>query len=327
MNRLRRNLSAAFALAMAALATGHAFAEQPYPNKPIKLVVPYPPGGTADVIARLVGAKMGDALGQPVVVENKSGAGGNIGTDAVAKAPADGYTALLGTNANLAINPALYRKIPFDVQKDFVPVLALGSSPNVLVVNPSVQASTVKELVALAKSRSTPLLFASGGNGSTGHLAMEMFQDAAGIKVRHVPYRGGPAAVTDLIGGQVEAIFFPAAALLQHVRSGRLKAISVASPVRSSVMPEVPTIAESGVPGVDASGWYGLFVPAGTSPTVIAKLHAAAAKGLSADDVRRQFAAQGIEPMTEAGDAFANLVKADLVRWAAVVKQSGATID
>ncbi len=327
MTIARRPLLITAALAGAHLLGAPVHAQGTYPDKPIRMIVPFPASGTADIVARLIGAKITEQTGQQVVIENRVGANGNIGTDAVAKSAADGYTVLLGSTPNMVINPALYPKIPFDTRKDFTPVIALGAAPNVLVVHPSVPATNLKDFLAYAKGQPQPLAFASGGNGSTGHLALEMLSEASKVKFSHVAYRGGPQAITDLIGGQVQALFFPAAAVLQHVRSGKLKAIAVASPKRSSVMPDVPTVAEAGYANFDASPWFGFFVPAGTPRAVVEKLQATSIKGLAAEDVRKAFSDQGIEPMGETTEAYTRRVSHDLQRWAEVVQRSGATIE
>lgn len=316
-------------MAACALLTGAAtgWTAEAYPSKPIKFIVPFPTAGTTDVVARIFGGKLADQLGQPVVIENRVGATGNIGTEAAARSAPDGYTVMLGATPNMVINPALFAKVNFDPVKDFAAIAALGVAPNVLVVNASLPAKTLGEFVALAKSKPGKLLFASGGNGSSGHLAMVMLQDAADIKVTHVPYGGGPQAITDLLGGQVEALFFPAAAMLNLVRAGKLRALASASLKRGGVLPEVPTMEEGGLPRFDASPWFGLFAPAATPRSLTDRLQAASTRALATPDLKKQFAEQGVEPMSEVGAEFAALVRTDLERWRVVVKKSGATID
>lgn len=318
---------AAVLTTLGALTAGFAAAADEYPSRSIRMIVPFPPGGTADIVARTVGARMATILRQPMVIENRVGANGNIGTEAVAKSAPDGYTILAGNTANLIVNPALYASIPFDTLKDFIPVAAVATSANILVVNPTVPASTLAEFLAYAKSRPGQIPFASGGNGSTGHIALEMLQDLGGVKFNHVPYRGGPQAVTDLIGGQVQALFFPVPAVLQHVRSGRLRALATTSPERSAVMPDVPTIAESGIGRFDGSPWFGFFVPAGTPEAVVTRLQRAVADAMATDDVQKTFQGQGIDPRKESGRAFEQLVRADLQRWGEVVRKSGAKVE
>jgi tripartite-type tricarboxylate transporter receptor subunit TctC len=303
------------------------WAAEAYPAKPLKFIVPFPTAGTTDVVARIFGGKLSEQLGQPVVIENRVGATGNIGTEAAARSAPDGYTVMLGATPNMVINPALFAKVNFDTVKDFAAIAALGVAPNVLVVNANLPAKTLSEFVSLAKSKPGKILFASGGNGSSGHLAMVMLQDAADIKVTHVPYGGGPQAITDLLGGQVEALFFPAAAMLNLVRAGKLRALASASLKRGGVLPEVPTMEEGGLPRFDASPWFGLFAPAATPRPITDRLQAASTRALATPDLRKQFSDQGVEPMTEVGAEFAALVRADLERWRNVVKKSGATID
>jgi tripartite-type tricarboxylate transporter receptor subunit TctC len=314
------------ALAAALLVPGLVRA-QPYPNRPIRLVVPFPAGGTADFVARLAGERLATQLRATVVVENRVGANGNLGTEQVAQAAPDGYTLLLGSTPNLAINPSLYKKLKFDPLKDFVPVVQLAIAPNVLVVHPSVPAPTVAELIRHARAQPGNLRFASGGNGSTGHLAMEMLAGAAQLQVLHVPYRGGPQAVTDLIGGQVDALFFTVPTVLPHVQSGRLRALAVAAPRRSSALPNVPTLAEAGLPGVDASPWFGLLAPAGTPKAIVNRLAIELARSWQDNEVRSKLLLQGAEPSMLNPDGFAQLLRADIKRWAAAVSRSGATID
>ncbi|GAA4355951.1 tripartite tricarboxylate transporter substrate binding protein [Variovorax defluvii] len=315
------------ALAASALArTAPALAET-FPNGPIKLVVPFPAGGTADFVARLAGDRLSAQLKVPVVIDNRVGANGNIATEAVARAPADGQTLLLGSTPNLTINPALYKKVNFGTLKDFAPITMLAQAPNVLVVHPSLGVNSVAELIAAAKARPGKILFASGGNGSTGHLAGEMLQHAAGIQLTHVPYRGGPQAVTDLIGGQVQMLFFTVPTVMPHVRAGKLKALAVSSLRRSPVLPDLPTVAESGIPGFDATPWFGLLAPAGTPRAVIDRISLEIAKAWGDEDIKAKLAGQGAEPWTTTPEQFTAQLKADLVRWPEAVKRSGATVD
>lgn len=308
------------------LLTAGAIAQE-FPSGPIKLVVPFPAGGTADVIARLAGERLSAQLKVPVIVDNRVGANGNIATDAVARAPADGRTLLLGSTANLTINPSLYKKVNFDTLKDFAPISMLATAPNVLVVHPQLQVSSVAQLIAAAKAKPGQIKFASGGNGSTGHLAGEMFQQAAGIKLLHVPYRGGPQAIIDLIGGQVDVLFFTVPSVMPHVTSGKLTALAITSPQRSPVMPTLPTIAEAGLRDFDASPWFGVLAPSGTPRPVIDRLVAELTQAWQSEDVLAKLAQHGAEPWTTTPEQFTAQLKTDLVRWAETVKRSGATVD
>ena len=298
-----------------------------WPNGPIRIVVPFPAGGTADFIARLAGERLAARLQVPVVVDNRVGANGNIATEAVARSVPDGQTLLLGSTGNLTINPALYKRIGFDAQKDFAPVSLLAVSPNVLVAHPSLPVASVAELIALAKAKPGQLKFASGGNGSTGHLAGELFQQAGAVSMLHVPYRGGPQAVTDLIGGQVDLLFFTVPSVLPHVKSGRLKALAITSPGRSAVLPDLPTIAEAGIKGFDASPWFGLLAPSGTPQPVLDRLAREMTAAWRDEEVKAKLAQQGADPVTNTPAEFAALIKADLQRWAEVVRRAGVTLD
>ncbi len=300
---------------------------QPYPAKPIRFVVPYPAGGPLDTVARLLGQKVSESTRQPVVVDNKPGAGGNIGADAVAKSPADGYTILMGAVATHAINPTLYSSIPYDAIKDFVPVTQVASTPNVLVVNPSVPASTVREFIAYAKANPGKLNFGSGSTGSAGHLAGELFKTMAGVDMTHVPYKGAAPAMTDLIGGQIQLMFDNLASSLAQVRAGKVKALAVTIANRSALAPELPTIAESGLPGFDISTWFGIFVPAGTSREVVERLHAEFVKALAAPEVREKMVNLGAEPVGNKPEEFAAYIRTELDKYARVIKASGARAD
>jgi len=323
---MRNVLARCLVVLLVALVASEAAAQR-YPNGAIRLIVPFPAGGTADLVGRLAGERLSARLGVPVVVENRVGANGNIGTEQVAKANPDGQTLLLGSSPNLAINPSLYKKPGFDALADFTPVMQLAVAPNVLVVHPSVPATTVRELVAYARAQPEKIRFASGGNGSTGHLALEMLMESAQVRMLHVPYRGGPQAVTDLIGGQVDALFFTVPTVLPHVQSGRLRAIAVASSQRSAALPGVPTLADAGVKGVDASPWFGIFVPSGTPKPVVDRLAAELAAGWQEPDVRPKLMVLGAESSALGSEEFARVLRADLQRWAAAIKRAGVTID
>jgi tripartite-type tricarboxylate transporter receptor subunit TctC len=300
---------------------------QPYPSKPIRLVVPYPAGGPLDTVARLLGQKVSDSTKQPVIVDNKPGAGGNIGADAVAKAAPDGYTILMGAVATHAINPTLYAAMPYDAGRDFIPVTQVASTPNVLVVNSSVPAASVREFIAYAKANPGKLNFGSGGTGSAGHLAGELFKTMAGVDMTHVPYKGAAPAMNDLIGGQVQLMFDNLASSLAQVRAGRIKALAVTTARRSALAPELPTIAESGLPGFDINTWFGIFVPAGTPPEVVERLHAEFARALAAPDVRERMIALGAEPAGSKPEEFAAYIRAEADKYARVIRASGAKAD
>ena len=320
-------------LSLQLIATAHAQAPgaSAYPTKPIKLVVPFPPGGPLDAAGRSIAQRLSDAWGQPVVVENKAGAGGNIGADAVAKSPADGYTLVMGALSTHAVNPHLYSKMPYDALKDFTAVALVAVTPNVLVINPAVQANSVKDLIALAKASPNKLSFASGSNGSAGHLAGELFKTLAQIDIVHVPYKGGAPAMQDLLGGQVQFMFDNLANSMTQVKAGKLKAIAVTTAKRSSLAPELPTMAEVGVAGFDISTWYGIMAPAGTPPDVVRKLNAEIVKYLGTDDAIEKFKGQGAEPGPRFGvtspEQFDAFIRAENAKYAKIVKDSGARVD
>jgi tripartite-type tricarboxylate transporter receptor subunit TctC len=316
----------AVTLALVASSLGAAQA-QPYPSKPIRFVVPYPAGGPLDTVARLLGQKVSESTREPVIVDNKPGAGGNIGADAVAKAAPDGYTILMGAVATHAINPYLYASMPYDAARDFIPVTQIASTPNVLVVNPSVPASTVPEFIAYAKANPGKLNFGSGSTGSAGHLAGELFKTMAGVDMTHVPYKGAAPAMNDLIGGQIQLMFDNLASSLAQVRAGRIKALAVTTAKRSALAPQLPTIAESGLPGFDINTWFGLFVPAGTPRGVVERLHAEFTRALAAPDIREKMLNLGAEPVGSTPGQFAAYVRAEADKYARVVKASGARAD
>ena len=313
-------------LIVAAVLPFHAGA-LPYPSKPIRFVVPYPAGGPLDAVARLLAQKVSESVKQPIVVDNKPGAGGNIGADAVAKSPPDGYTILMGAVATHAINPALYASIPYDAVKDFAPVTQIASTPNVLVVNPSVPASNVREFIAYAKANPGKLNFGSGSTGSAGHLAGELFKSMAGIDMTHVPYKGAAPAMNDLIGGRIQLMFDNLASSLGQMRAGKVKALAVTTAKRTPLAPELPTIAESGLPGFDINTWFGLFVPAGTPREVIALLHDEFTRALAAPDIREKMLAIGAEPVGSTPSEFAAYIRAESEKYARIIKASGAKAD
>ncbi|MBK8742431.1 MAG: tripartite tricarboxylate transporter substrate binding protein [Betaproteobacteria bacterium] len=300
---------------------------QAYPAKPIKLVVPFPPGGPLDLAGRAIGQKLQEAWGQPVVIENRPGAGGNIGADAVAKSAPDGYTLVMGALSTHAVNPHLFAKMPYDALKDFAPVTLVAVTPNVLVVNLAVPAANVRELVALAKASPGKLSFASGSNGSAGHLAGELFKTLAGIDIVHVPYKGGAPAMQDLLGGQVQFMFDNLANSTAQLKAGKLKAFAVTTARRSAFAPELPTMAEAGVPGFDISTWYGILAPAGTPPDIVKKLNAEIVRILATEDIRDKLKAQGAEPSPTSPEEFAAFIRAEWTKYAKIVKDSGAKVD
>ena len=296
-------------------------AQADYPSRPLRLVVTVPPGGAADFIARLVGGKLSEALGQPVVVENKAGASGTIAADAVAKAPADGYTLLQNSITTHGIGPHLFAKLPYDPVKDFAPVSGLALLPLIMAVNADVPAKTVQDVVAAAKAR--PMNFASSGNGGAPHMAAELFKSVTGAPIVHVPYKGSGPAVADLVGGRVQIMFDAAPSLIQHVRSGKLRVLAAASAERNRLLPDVPTFAELGQPEVNVSLWYGLLAPAGTPRPVIDRLNRTVGQILEAKDVAERLQAQGAEPMRGTPEAFAAFMREEMAKWAPVVRQAG----
>jgi tripartite-type tricarboxylate transporter receptor subunit TctC len=294
---------------------------QDYPTKPIRMIVPYPPAGGTDIVARTITEPLGTALGQPIIVDNRGGAAGNIGTDLAAKSAPDGYT-ILFTLSSHTINPKLYDKLPFDVEKDFIPISLAAFIPQILVAHPSVPANNIKELIALAKSQPGKLNYASVGTGSPGHIAGELFKLKTGVDMVHVPYKGGGPAVTDTLGGQVQLLFVSMPAALQYVKAGRLKALAVTSDKRSAAAPDVPTIAESGVPDCVVNSWYGALVPAKTSPTVVSKLQATFAKVLQMPEVKERLFAQGAEAAFSTSAEFARLIHDELKQWEFVIREA-----
>ncbi len=308
----------------AATAAGYATAQtENYPNKVIRLVVPYPPGGPADIAARTLAQKLTETWGQQVVVDNRGGAGGIIATELVAKAAPDGYTLLHGTPAGLVINSLLTKKLPYDARKDFTPVGMVVIVPQILVLHPSVPANTLKELIALAKAHPGHLNYASVGTGSPNHLGMELLKSMAGIDMVHIPYKGTAPAMTDLLGGQVQLMFNGMASVVQQVRVGKLKALAVGSAKRSPAAPEVPTVAEAGLPGFEYTTWNGIFAPAGTPRPIVAKLNAAMMKALAAPDVIQRLASEGSEPAADTSEEFAAYVKQEFAKWSRVIRIAG----
>ena len=293
-----------------------------YPDKPIRIIVPYPPGGFNDTLARTLGQKLTEKWGQPVIVDNRPGGGTTIGTNLAAKSAPDGYTLLIVSFA-FAVNPALYASLPYDTGRDFVPIVFAASTPNLLVVNPELPVKSVKELIALAKSKPGKLNYASAGNGSSNHLSMELFKSLTGVDIVHVPYKGSAPAVTDLIGGQVDLMFDNVPNVLQQVKAGKLRALAVSSKERSPFIKELPAVAESGVPGFDVSVWFGVVAPAGAPQSVIAKLNAEINSILKLPEIRHTFNNQGVETAGGTPGDFSAFVAAQTIKWAKVVKDSG----
>ena len=300
---------------------------QPYPSKPIHLVVPFPPGGPTDIVGRMVAQKLSDGVGQNVVVENRPGAGGTVGSASVAKAAPDGYTLLYGSTSTLAIAPSLYKNLSYDPQKAFAPISLVSSGPIIIAVNEKVPARTLKEFIELAKSSPGKLAYGSGGNGTPPHLAGELFKTVAGVDLLHVPYKGGGPAITDVAAGQVQAIFEGQVALMPHFQSGRVRPLAITGAKRSPALPDVPTATEAGLPKYDANFWSGVVAPAGTPPEVIARLNSALVKALGSAEVRDTLTKQGLEPAGNAPREFAEHIRAEAQKWAAVVKASGAKVD
>jgi len=321
--RLAALIAGAAALAIATMPA----AAQSFPSKPIRLVVPFPPGGPLDASARLIGQKLTEAWGQTVVVDNRPGAGGNIGADLVAKSAPDGYTVVMGALSTHAVNPHLFPKMPYDAVKDFAPITLVAITPNVLVVNPSLPVNSVKELIAYAKAHPGKLSFGSGSNGSAGHLAGELFKIDASVDMVHVPFKGGAPATQALLAGDTQLMFDNLANATPQVKAGKLKALAVTTAQRSPLAPELPTMAEAGLGGFDISTWYGLLAPAGTPRDIIAKWNAEVTRILNAPDVREKLMAQGAEPAPDTPDQFAQFIARELAKYQRIVKASGAKVD
>jgi len=314
--------------AAVALASLAAVAQaQAWPSKPIKWVVPFAPGGTTDILARTVGEKLAVALGQPVIIENKPGAGGGVGAEFTAKSAPDGYTIMGGTISTHAINASLYKSLPYDPVKDFVAITLIARVPNMLVINPSVPAKDVKELIALLKANPGKYSFASSGNGTSQHLSGELFKSMSGTDMQHIPYKGSPPALQDVVGGQVAMTFDNITTALPLAKAGKLRALAVTTAKRSSVAPDVPTLAESGLPGFEVGSWQGVFAPAGTPPEIVKRLNAEIVKALNMPDVRDKLSGLGAEIVADSPEEFSALVKAEVAKWADVVKKSGAKVD
>ncbi len=300
---------------------------QTYPSRPIRFVIPFAPAGANDIIGRMVGMKLGEVLGQQMIMDNRGGAGGSIGVDIVARAPADGYTLLLGNIATLAVNPTLYPKLPYDPVKDLQPISLAARSPQILVVHPSVPAKSVKELIALARSQTGKLVYGSGGNGSGAHLTAEYFKLLTKTDLVHVPYKGLGPAYIDLLSGQVPIVFGGVTGVAPHIRSARVRPLGVTGAQRVSAFPDIPTIAEAGVKGYDVTLWYGVLAPAGTPPAVVTRLHAAMTTALQDPDLRKRLVNDGADPALTKPDEFRAFIKSEIERWAPIIRASGAKPD
>ena len=322
----RRALAAAAALAVAAALPGAAWA-QAYPSKPLTMVVPFSAGGTTDILARIVGKAMEAELGQPIVIDNKAGAGGNIGAQAAARAKADGYTLFMGTVGTHAINEALYARLPYSPLGDFAPISRVAMVPNLLVAHPSRPYKTVKELIEYAKANPGKVNFGSSGNGSSIHLSGELFKSLAKVDMVHVPYKGSAPAVADLLGGQIDIMFDNMPSAMPHVKAGKLRPIAVTTPKRYPELADVPTVAEAGVPGYEATSWFGLFTSRQAPADVVARLNAALVKVLAKPDVIKQMAEQGATAHPEQPAQFEAFIKSEAAKWGPVVKASGAKVD
>jgi tripartite-type tricarboxylate transporter receptor subunit TctC len=304
-----------------------AHAAAAYPDKPVRLIMPYPAGGSIDTAGRAVAQKLADAFGQQFVIDNRTGAGGTIGTETAARAAPDGYTLVIGGTGTLALSPHLNRNLPYDPLRDFAPVTMLIASPYVVVVHPSVAATSLRELIALAKARPGQINYASGGNGSAPHFAAEMFNTAAGVKLTQIPYKGSTPAVIDLIGGQVQVMFTGIPSVLANIKSNRVRALAVTGKTRAAALPDVPTAIEAGVPGYEVSPWFGLLVPARTPPAIVATLNRETVKALRAPALVERFAVEGVDPVGDTPEHFATYIKQEILKWGKVVKDTGMRVD
>jgi tripartite-type tricarboxylate transporter receptor subunit TctC len=320
---MRRSLSLGFMLGM--ILMGAAQAQTTWPSKPIRIIVGFAAGGSTDVTARIIGQALSDRLGQPVLIENRPGAGGNIGADAAAKADPDGYTLLMATSSTFAANPALYNSLPFDVQADFAPITVTAFIPNLLVINPSVPAKNLAEFVAYAKANPGKLNYGSAGNGTSQHISGALFNAQARIETMHVAYRGGALAVNDLLGGQIQVLFAPLVEVVQQVRAEKLRALAITTAKRSPLLPEVPTVAET-LPGYEVTLWNALLAPAKTPPEIIDRINRAAVDALRSEEVKAKLAEQGSEPVGNSPAEFKAFIASELVKWKKLVEISGATV-
>lgn len=303
-----------------------AAAQTQFPHRPIRIIVAYTPAGTTDILARMVGQKMSETFGQPVITDNRAGANGNIGTDVAAKATADGHTVLMATAGTHGINPSLYRKLPWDAVKDFAPISLVAKVPNIMVVNVSVPAKSVKEFIAYLKANPNKVNYGSPGNGSTGHLSQELFKTMTGTTMQHIPYKGSAGVLTDVTGGQISVTIDNMPVYLPHIKAGKIRALAVSTAKRSPAAPDIPTIAESGVPGYDASAWFGLLAPAGAPKAVVDKLADETQRILKLPDVRERMSTLGAEPVGDRPEQFAAHIKAEIAKWAKVIRDANVEL-
>ena len=320
-------MKALFSTALVFMAATTSVPAQQYPSKAVRMIVGFPAGGTSDIMARLTGQKLSEAWGQTFIIDNRPGAGGNIGTELVAKAAPDGYTLLVSPGSTLTSNPAVYSKVPFDTVRDFAPVTIIAGVPNALVVHPSLPVANVKQLIALAKSRPGQLAYASTGAGQSTHLSAELLKTSAGINLIHVPYKGSAPALTDIVAGQVSVMFDNLPSVLPFIKSGRLKPLAVSSAARSRALPEIPTVAESGVPGFDVTVWFAVLAPAATPRDIVNRLNAEIVKAINTSDMRQRLAQQGADPIGNTPEEFSAVIKRDLAKWAKVVKDANIKLD
>ncbi len=312
--------------AAAIFCTASAWGQDHYPSRAMRLVVGFPPGSAADVVARIISPRLAEGLGQPVLVENKPGAGSNIAAESVARSSADGYTLFFGSVAN-AINTTLTKGLSFDFERDFVPVSGIATLPNILVVHPSIDARSVRDLIAVAKDKPGAILYGSAGNGTSPHLSGELFNLMAGVKLVHIPYKGSPQAVADLLAGRVQVMFSPPSTVLPQIKAGRLRALASTGSRRASVAPDLPTIAESGLPGFETTIWFGLFAPAGTPLEIVDRLSRETARVLGTPGVKSQLASQGVDIMPSTPAELGEYVRSETDKWSQVVRASGARVD
>ena len=312
---------------LAAFGAATAIAAESYPAKPIRLVLPYPPGGGSDTIVRPLAQRLSAELGQQVVIDNRGGAGGAIGMEAAARAAPDGYTIVMALTAQLAVNVSLYKKLPYDPVRDFAPITLLATGPYLLAVHPSLPVTSVKELIVLARARPDQITYASSGNGSGGHLAAELLKSMTGIKMLHIPYKGGGPALVDVLAGQVQVLFATYVSSRGHIQAGRLRALAVSTAKRPAAIPDMPTIAEAGVPGYDSGVWYGVLAPAATPPDIIARLNREIVRVLTQPDFHKLLVDQAIDPVGSTPGQLGDFIRTEIAKWAKVVKASGAKLD
>ncbi|HTO47883.1 MAG TPA: tripartite tricarboxylate transporter substrate binding protein [Burkholderiales bacterium] len=313
--------------AVLAIGAASAALAQSYPSKPVRLIVPFPPGGAVDFYARAVQTRLAETLGEPILIENRAGAGGMIGTELVAKSPPDGHTLLVGNIAALAMNVGLYSKMPYDPAKDLTPIMRTVAVDYAMVVHPSVPAQSVAEFVAYAKANPGKVSYGSAGSGSAPHLSMELFKARAGIDLVHIPFKGGGPMVTDLLGGQIQIVIADQANLMPHVKAGKLRALAVGTLVRSAVYPDLPTIAESGYPGFEARAWQGIAGPAGLPPDIVRQLQSAIARVMAMPDVRARLVEGGLDPIVSTPEEFGEFIRAEIAKWSKLAKDVGARVD